>query len=75
MRDFQWPKKEDVLEYPVVDVLCTIDPPFPNGNFCRVDPVFFIFRRIDREYQNCLRTISRRINSSYPETFQNAFDV
>ena len=38
--NFRWPKKEDVLEYPLVDLLCAIDPPFLNGNFCRDDPVF-----------------------------------
>ena len=50
-------------------------PTIPEWKFLSRWSGVFIFHRIDWEYQNCLRAISRRINSSYPETFQNAFYV
>ena len=37
--NFRWPDRDDILEYSLDDVLCTIDPPQPNGNFCRGNPV------------------------------------
>jgi len=30
--NFRWPDQDDILEYPLSDVICTLDAPDPNGN-------------------------------------------
>ena len=39
MRNFRWPDEEDAVFYDDKDIICTIDPPLANGDFCRGEPV------------------------------------
>lgn len=42
MRNFRWPDEEDAVFYDDKDIICTIDPPLANGDFCRGEPVLSI---------------------------------
>ena len=39
---FRWPDREDLLDYTMDDILCTISPPEPSGQFHRGSPVLFL---------------------------------
>lgn len=43
---FRWPDREDLLDYTMDDILCTIDPPEPSGQFHRGSPVLFFARDV-----------------------------
>ena len=43
---FRWPDREDLLDYPMDDILCTIDPPEPCGQFYRGSPMLSFSRDV-----------------------------
>ena len=43
---FRWPDREDLLDYTMDDILCTISPLEPSGQFHRGSPVLFFARDV-----------------------------
>ena len=53
--NFRWPEQDDILEYPLSDVICTLDAPDPNGNICREQAVLSFSKEMLEKVYSSMR--------------------
>ena len=56
-RNFRWPDEVDEVCYPFKNILREIEPPLPNGSFCRGNPLYSFSK-------DAMNTIRRAFESS-----------
>ena len=59
-RNWRWPDKRDVVCYLFTKIICEVQPPLPNGSFCRGNPLY----SFSKDTMNTIKTAFERSTSS-----------